>query len=175
MKKILFSVTVFLLALPAWTHTLKLKEFDQYKLAEFLDRLPDTVATRTVTKRSSFSRNYSVHHSFPKKSNAFLMECESFFVEDSEVPLDVDCVVTINKKSKKAIIKHHVLRVNLRKSEAKAVYDAIPYGRPVKKLYSYGRGPGITYTGVKNVVHHYQFLCTETLCRMNFSTKRLVK
>lgn len=174
MKKIShFTASLFFFGQAAGA-TLELGEFDQAKLAEILHRLPETVSTRKVYKVSWFSRDYLIKTVFPITPNAFKIECESKFINDSPYPSYSACVVSVDKTHRNFRIKNDVVKILLfDDEEATAMFDAIPYGNPWKKFYSYGRHSGTTYDGIKGTVFHYQFLCLQTQCKLNFSNKAL--
>lgn len=174
MIKKAFLLLIVLVSNSANSDTLLLGEFDQAKLGEMLNRLPDAVKSKTVHKRFWFSRDYTIKTIFPVSPNVFGINCESNYFNNSPYPSFTRCTVTIKADDPSVIHQNDVLQISLEKSEESlALYETIPYGLSLKKFYSYGRDEGVSFEGIPGNIFHYQFLCSENECKLNFSKKNL--
>jgi hypothetical protein len=172
MKKIIFGMTFMLFnSFEAHAaHQLKLSTFDQAKLGELLNRLPDHLVRRTY---------HNVRHNpslriqtltLINEKDSYQMSCERIFYPKAVYPSQTTCAVRINLDNPATVKRHDVLRITERDPTlVSALKEAIPYGSPQKKFYSYQRDEGITFTGGKGTVFHYQFICAQSLCWLKFS------
>lgn len=176
-KKVIFTIFAMASFSNVYARPLILGDFDQEKLGELLDKLPPSVSIRSVSKLRNFFRvtGTVVSLQFPKKPSPYRMSCDRTFIADSPYPSSTKCYVNVNPLHASAIRQNDVVRFIVdNPNEVDALYEAIPYGMPVKKLYSYGRDQGITFGGTEGTVFHYQFLCSEKDCKLNFSEKALL-
>lgn len=147
--------------------TLELTEYDQMKLAHFLNKLPSH-----VTDKSEDSRKVRVI--FPKRSDALRVECVSEFFDNSPVPSSSSCSVEIDVNHQN--IEKNYDEVRLADEDnvnANALFEIMPHGTEKKSFRSGEFEAGTDFNGRRTNIFSYLFECTETSCLYRFSEKMI--
>ena len=153
----------------AWSARLVLEEFDQLKLAGLLEDLPAEFRDKIYEPRI-------ITTLFPKNgaSSAFLITCRSEYYNESEYPSASRCEVKIDANHADMEKRHDEFRGTFKGHDWIApLYGVIPYGKPRKEVYSFGRDNGIKFNGKKGRVFHYHFSCSTRDCVFDFSEKKM--
>ncbi len=170
--KSLIAVSFALALTPALGHTLKLEQFDQFKLGELVGNLPTTVREKTVSSLGGPGNGFVIRSVFPKHKAPFEMACKSSYYNGSPYPSYTSCDVTVDLNDPALDSKYDQHRfVFTDPTVVTALREAIPYGRVKKQFNSFERNRGTTYEGRYTNIFHYIFTCQRTACVLKLSSK----
>ena len=167
MKNLIFLGILF--TTNSWSGQLELIEVDQAKLARMLEQLPAEFRDKIYEPRI-------VKTIFPKNGmdSAFLIVCTSHYYNSSEIPSASTCELKIDVNHRDFEKGYDELRGTFKNRDwVRPFSNIIPYGKPRKEVYSYGRDEGIKFNGKKGRVFHYHFSCSTEDCIFDFSEKVL--
>lgn len=154
----------------AWADGLTLKEFDQIKLGELLSRLPEGVATKVVVPAPGDMPGTEEQITFPAQPQGYQFICRRTFYYESPYPSFTACSVSIDPAHPDHDRSYDEIRFKVTDlTLVQAMYNAIPYGVPLKEYYSWERDEGTNYEGKSTDVFHYRFECTAESCLIRFS------
>ncbi len=143
--------------------------WDQIKLGTMMAELPDNVVDRSLDSLSGGKRITTV---FPRKSDAFSIECVNDYFEDSPVPSTTTCTIELD-------INHQDIEKNYDEIRTKStagaasMFEAFPYGSDSRSFRSGKFDEGIDFNGKKTNIFHYMFTCSVRECLYRFSEKVL--
>ena len=161
---------VGIFSLSAHAYDLKLKQFDQEKLADLIGKLPLTVRTRVITDIYGPVEGISVKSEFPKEDVGFKAVCESKYFNNSPYASSSVCTMTVDEQHPNVDTKYDEFKLLMADATtAAALFEHISYGRPEKDFRSFGKDKGLTFDGKTTYIFHYRFKCSAESCVMNFS------
>jgi hypothetical protein len=139
-----------------------LEQFDQQKLEFLVRKIPAAlVRTETLTVEKRF-------YEFPKMDDkGFKIKCESEHHLGSQFPSKSSCTLNILKDIDQRYDEHLVEFKD--PYVVKSLFEAMSYGRDVKKFYSNERVYGVSVNG--KYVDHFRFAlsCSTEKCQFNMS------
>ena len=169
-------ISLFFIAGGAWASSVTLEEFDQLKLAEVVGEIPQTVRTRTITPVTAPVQGIEVESFFPKEAGAFQVHCKSLYYGDSPYISKAQCQLTVDMHHPDLEVGYDEIKISLKDPAlVSALYEVIPYGRPEKEMYSYGRDQATNFEGNYTNVFHYRFHCLKESCVIRLSHKKLIQ
>lgn len=159
----------FLLSGSVFAANLEVTEYDQAKLAHFLNKLPSNIVDKSDEKDSR-----KVRVVFPKKKQAFRIECVSEYFDQAPVPSSSSCTVEID-------INHQALEKNYDEvrlkdantDTASAMFSVMNYGKDPKSFRSGEWEEGTDFNGRRTNVFTYLFECSQSSCLYRFSEKMI--
>ncbi len=161
---LLFTTTAF-------AANLEVADYDQAKLAHFLNKLPSSVVSR---KEESFTGGKRVIVIFPKKSEILRMECMSEFIEPSTVPSLSKCEVEIDINHQSIEKNYDEVRMKDESADtAKALFAIMPHGKDLKSFRSGEFEEGTDFNGRRTNIFSFLFECSQTSCLYRFSEKMI--
>lgn len=170
--KIFFLLICF--SVNTWSAQLVLSEWDQANLAKMLDKLPSTFVQKTQRHLSVPVSGTEMTLSFSAADEPFSVVCTRTFYRDSPEPSLSTCEMQFDVNHQKFDEHYDEIIVNLTSPNlSKAFFNAIPFGKPIKEAYSFGKDKGRTYEGNRGWIFHYHFICQPEQCVLKFSSKKL--
>ena len=143
--------------------------WDQIKLGHLMAKLPDNVVDRNLDSLSGGKRVTTV---FPRKSDAFSIECVNDYFDDSPVPSTTVCTINIDINHQKIEKNYDEIRTTT-SSGAASMFEAFPYGNDSRSFRSGKFDEGIDFNGRKTNIFHYMITCSANECLYRFSEKVL--
>lgn len=176
MTRALF-LTLTLLSSSAFSARIQLNNFDQLKLARFVESLPANIKDSKTLKAKLPENGKVIVTRFPQKSvssSGFFINCESSFYNQSPYATASTCELEVDLAHPEVKKSNDELRLNiLQKDLVQGLYDSISYGKPRKEIRSYGKEWGTNFAGDWTYVFHYYLSCSTVDCQMTFSQKAL--
>jgi hypothetical protein len=158
-------------AAAANTYVLDLSQFDQEKLAEFVERLPPELRNRSVQELTYPMKGSRVISEFPIEDRGFKFLCESHYYHRSRYASSASCKVSIDITHPDVGLGNDEYQIYLDDpSISGAMFKAISYGRPAKEFRSEQREEGIGFDGRRKSVFRYFFRCFPDNCTLKFSS-----
>jgi hypothetical protein len=160
-------IIALLITSSAFAANLEITEYDQEKLAYFLQKLPSHIVEKSDDGRE-------VRVVFPKDSDVVRMECVSEYFEPARVPSSSTCSIEIDINHQLIEKNYDEVRVpEMNKHEAKELYSIMTYGKEKKSFRSGEFEPGTDFNGRKTNIFSFLFECTEAGCLYRFSEKMI--
>ncbi len=160
-----------LLTTSVFAANLEVTEYDQAKLAHFLNKLPSGVVIRKEDVLTGGKRVVVV---FPRKSEVLRVECVSEFMEPSPVPSLSSCKVEIDINHQSLEKNYDEIRLkDVSEDTAKALFAVMPHGKDTKSFRSGEFEEGTDFNGRRTNIFSYLFECTQTSCLYRFSEKMI--
>lgn len=171
MKFIVLSLCA-LVTSSAFAGFVPLIEFDQLKLGELLGKLPTSVRSKAVEQLSGPRSGIKVKSLFPKEKGAFNFLCESTYYNGSNYASHSECKIEIDTHHEQTDVHYDEFKIVYTDvASVKALFEAIPYGSPVKEFRSTERKKGTNFEGKNGNIFNYYFKCGPQSCEMRFSHK----
>jgi hypothetical protein len=159
------ALWIFFLALSAQAGVMKLERFDQLKLAEFLQRLPETGLSRSSEELSGALEGKLVRNELVLEGLS--LRCEARYYKGFSAASWASCEVEVQGPR-----RNQEYRIEVRDAElVAALRSAIPYGQNLKEFRSAGKLKGTTFEGTQAWIFDYYFACGANSCALKFSTQ----
>lgn len=172
MKTILFSL-VALFSAEAFAAKITLKPNDSEKLALLIGKLPVGVRTKKNTKLETPACGIRQQSVF--ESSGLKLSCSSDYFNKSPFPSVGRCSIDIDMTNASVTQQNSEIRVQIKdEKDVKALYAAIPYGKPEKGYWGWERDYGRNFDGAKSALFHFYVVCSTKLCTFKFSSYNLV-
>lgn len=169
MKTIFFMISFFLVS-NVEARDLVFEEFDQEKLADLVNRLPETVKTKQVARIVDPTEGILVRSIFPKQNLGFRAVCESRFYHHSPYPSYSSCTMSVDEHHPLVLKKYDEYKIAFNDpAVVAALFGHISFGRPNKDFRSFGKEEGTSFAGKNTWVFHYRFDCSSAACNVYFS------
>ena len=170
--KFLIASMVLTVSMVSQAGTLEIEPVDQKKLAFILSRVSEDVLTCKETGISKPVKGKSVRRQF--SSGPVRFDCTSLHYQKSPHATSATCEVSLDPTAPGATQVNDEIMVKItNRAQAKAFYDAIPYGKPEKAIWSWERDSGRNSEGFRAPIFHYRMSCLPTECTFIFSAKKL--
>lgn len=158
------ALIIFLVSTSAFAVAIPLTSIDQIKMGTMISKI-DSAYTHSE-KSDGLEKKF---YSYPKYDDkGFKIDCEADYYLDSTVPSNIKCETDVTYVDDRY---DEVLVEVTDKAIAKNLYEAIPYGKETKKVYSGERVYGRGRDGRNQNIFRFVFVCTEVKCELTFATK----
>lgn len=162
-----------LAVLTGWAQAsvLEINAFDQEKLAQLLNRLPQGVLHRTVTDAPGVR---TITNVFPRAPGPFQISCESPFYDGSPYPSTPVCEVAFDDNDRAIEKKYDEWRIQETDPEViQALFAAIAPRGETRYYRSGYSDEGTNFEGRRTNIFHYLVSCTSSSCVYHFSEKKI--
>lgn len=161
----------FLFISSAFAANLEVSDYDQARMAYFLNKLPAHVVEKD---EDSLSGPRKVRVVFPKKSDILHIECVSEFYDSAPVPSFSTCSVEIEINHQSIEKKYDEVRFTDDNADnAKALFAIMREGKDKKYFRSGEFEDGTDFNGRRTNIFSFLFECTEASCLYRFSEKMI--
>jgi hypothetical protein len=143
--------------------------WDQIKLGHLLAKLPDAAVKRSEEPLDGGKR---ILTTFPKEAAAFSFACINVYFEDSPIPSNSECAITLDINSPEIEKNYDEIRTPGSFAAAE-LFEAFPYGKDSRSFRSGKFDEGIDFSGRKTNIFHYMITCSMKECLYRFSEKVL--
>lgn len=164
-----FVFIVIMMISTAHASQIVIDGWDQIKLGTLMAKLPDNVVERDQDALAGGKRITTV---FPRKSDAFSIECVNDYFDESPVPSTTTCTINLDINHQDIEKNYDEIRTKT-SSGAASMFEAFPYGKDSRSFRSGKFDEGIDFTGRKTNIFHYMITCSVNECLYRFSEKVL--
>lgn len=144
-----------------------LQLFDQSKLESVLREIPSA-----LIKSESHQGFVRKHYAFPPSHGQFQIKCQADYYLSSTIPSTKSCSVEVGLGELRG---DEYVFTSTDSAFVSALYQAMPYGQQVKKVYSTERLYGQSRNGSYKQLFRYSLICKTNSCELSFSPKEALK